>query len=217
MTRILIVRHGQTNYNVLGRYQGQLDTPLNETGINQSNALKERILKSKLHIDEIWSSDLQRVRNTVTPIAETLSLPLHLHAGLREVNVGDFTDKPTTLVKEIYKEHLEEMNKNWKDAAYPNGESNADVRERIHKTVCEIAEKNDGKTVLIASHGGTMHCLVSETFYRLGKIPPEFGIPNCSIFTFEYESGNITLKTMENADGEEIQITYNDKKDVTVL
>lgn len=217
MTRIFMVRHGQTSYNAHHLYQGQLDTPLNETGIEQANALKERILKSKLHIDEIWSSDLQRARNTIAPIAEVLSLPLHLHAGLREVHVGDFTDKSNSLVKEIYKEKLEEMEKNWKESAYPNGESNAEVSKRIYKTVCEIAEKNDGKTLLIASHGGAMHCLVSEIFERLGMKLPEFSIPNCSIFTFEYENGTIVLKSMENAKGEEISVTYNDKKDVAVL
>ena len=176
MTRILIVRHGQTNYNVYRYYQGQLDTPLNEIGVNQAQELKERILKKEIHIDEIWSSDLQRARATVSPIANALSLPLHLHAGLREVHVGDFTDKPHALVKEKYKEQLEEMANNWNDAIYPNGESNAGVRKRIHKTVCEIAEKNDGKTLLIASHGGAMHCLITEIFDRLGMKTPQFNI-----------------------------------------
>ena len=85
------------------------------------------------------------------------------------------------------------MGKNWHDATYPNGESNAGVCKRIHKTVCEIAEKNDGKTLLIASHGGAMHCLVTEIFDRLCMETPQFSIPNCSIFTFEYENGNIAL------------------------
>lgn len=213
-----MVRHGQTNYNIYKYYQGQLDTPLNETGIEQANALKERILKSNIHIDEIWSSDLQRTRATVTPIAEALSLTLHLHAGLREVHVGDFTDKPNALVKEIYKEKLEEMGKNWHDATYPNGESNAGVCKRIHKTVCEIAEKNDGKTLLIASHGGAMHCLVTEIFDRLCMEAPQFSISNCSIFTFEYENGNIALISMETAEGEEIKFTdTQNKKDINVL
>ena len=213
-----MVRHGQTSYNARHLYQGQLDTPLNETGIEQANALKERILKSKLHIDEIWSSDLQRARNTIAPIAEVLSLPLHLHAGLREVHVGDFTDKSNSLVKEIYKEKLEEMEKNWKESAYPNGESNAGVCKRIYKTVCEIAEKNDGKTLLIASHGGAMHCLITEIFDRLCMETPRFSIPNCSILTFEYENGNIALISMETAEGEEIKLTdTQNKKDITVL
>ncbi len=210
-----MVRHGQTNYNAYGYYQGQLDTPLNETGIKQANALKERILKSKLHIDEIWSSDLQRTRATVAPIAEALSLPLHLHAGLREVHVGKFTDKPHTLVREIYAKELEDVAKY---GIYPDGESNMGVRKRAYKTVCEIANKNDGKTVLVASHGGTIHRLITEIFDRLGIEVPQFSIPNCSILTFEYENGNIALISMETAEGEEIKFTdTQNKKDITVL
>lgn len=215
MTRILIVRHGQTNYNVLGRYQGQLDTPLNEAGINQANEFKERILKNNIHIDEIWSSDLQRTRSTVAPIAEALSLPLHLHAGLREVHVGKFTDKPHALVREIYAKELEDVAKY---GIYPDGESNMDVRKRAYKTVCEIAEQNDGKTLLLASHGGTIHLLVAEIFDRLGMKVPQISIPNCAIFTFKYENGNIALISMETADGEEIQFAdTQDKKDIAVL
>lgn len=217
MTRIFIVRHGETHYNVEGRYQGQLDTPLNENGISQAKVLKERILKSNIHIDEVWSSDLQRTRATVGPIAEALSVPHHLHAGLREIHVGIFTDKLKSLVKQIYKEKFDEIVQKGNDAVYPGGESLAQVRKRAYAAVCEIAEKNDGKTLLLGSHGGAMHCLVSEIFERLGMKLPEFSIPNCSIFTFEYENGTIVLKSMENAKGEEISVTYNDKKDVAVL
>lgn len=217
MTRIFIVRHGETHYNVERRYQGQLDTPLNENGISQAKVLKERILKSNIHIDEVWSSDLQRTRATVGPIAEALSVPHHLHAGLREIHVGIFTDKPNKLVDEIYKEEIETIAKNGRYAVYPEGEGFEQVRKRMYSTVCEIGEKNDGKTLLLGSHGGAMHCLVSEIFERLGMKLPEFSIPNCSIFTFEYENGTIVLKSMENAKGEEISVTYNDKKDVAVL
>lgn len=210
MTRIFIVRHGQTNYNVIERYQGQLDTPLNEVGVEQAAQFKERILKSKLHIDEIWSSDLQRARATVTPIAKALSIPMRLHAGLREVDVGYFTDKSRELVKRIYEKELEALKEDRLNSAYPGGESIMEVRKRAYATVCEIADKNDGKTLLLASHGGTINLLIVETFSRLGLECPNIIIPNCSIFTFEYENGRLTLKAMETVDGE--RISFSDKK-----
>lgn len=215
MTRILIVRHGQTNYNLLGRYQGQLDTPLNDMGIKQANDFKERILKSNIHIDEIWSSDLQRTRATVSPIAEALCLPMHLHAGLREVHVGKFTDKSQSFVKETYPKELENVARY---GIYPDGETNMDVRKRAYKTVCEIAKKNDGKTILVASHGGTIHRLIAEIFSILGMSCPQIEIPNCAIFTFEYDNDTLALISMETAEGEEIHFTKTkDKKDIAVL
>ena len=93
MTRVILIRHGQTNYNLWTTYQGQLDVALNETGIAQAKILKDYVLANELPIDEIWSSDLQRTRATVAPIAEELGLPMHLSAGLREIHTGDFTDK----------------------------------------------------------------------------------------------------------------------------
>lgn len=208
MTRFFIVRHGQTNYNVLGYYQGQLDTPLNEVGVKQAQEFKERFLKSGIHIDEIWSSDLQRARYTILPIAEALGLPIHLHAGLREVHVGDFTDKSHILVRQLYPHELAQFVEKGNEAAYPNGESRAEVRARIYKALCDIAEKNEGKTVLAASHGGTIHSLVEEISLRLGIEKPSVTVPNCALFLFEYENGKIILQSMKDENGEEI--SYSD-------
>ncbi len=199
-----MVRHGQTNYNVYGIYQGQLDTPLNEVGVAQANALKKRFLKSEIHIDGIWSSDLQRARATVAPIAAELSLPIHLHAGLREIHVGDFTDKPHKLVESLYSNKLETFKANFPNSTYPNGENIVEARVRIHKTVCEIAEKNDGKTILAASHGGAIHSLIAEIYRRADLIAPNVSISNCSLLLFEYENDNITLRSIEDENGKKI-------------
>ena len=166
MTRLILVRHGQTNYNLWKRFQGQLDVMLNETGIAQASVLKDYVLANELPLDEIWASDLQRTRATVGPIADALGLPLHLHAGLREINTGDFTDKTHDDVDRLYPEYRKRFTNGYPDPCYPNGESISQLNKRIYETVCDIAKNADGKTVLIASHGGSINAFMRESFIR---------------------------------------------------
>ena len=194
MTRLILVRHGQTNYNLLKIYQGQLDIALNETGRAQAMALKDYVLANELPIDEIWSSDMQRTRATVAPIAKALGLPIHLHAGLREIHTGDFSDKTKETVEKLYPEILDNFSNGHPDPFFPNGESYSQLKERIYSTISDIAKNADGKTVLIASHGGSINKFMKRTFEKRGlPVPTDTPTENCSLSYFEYDNEEMVM------------------------
>ncbi|MBN1218692.1 MAG: histidine phosphatase family protein [Anaerolineae bacterium] len=88
MTTIYMVRHGQTPWNVGGRYQGQLDPPLTEKGRQQARTTATRL--ASLGFDAIYSSDLARARQTAEALADVTGLPIHLDPRLREIHQGEW-------------------------------------------------------------------------------------------------------------------------------
>lgn len=98
-TQILFIRHGETDWNRIKRIQGHIDIPLATTGLEQAQRLARRIAneaKQGARLDAIYSSDLQRARQTAQPIAEMLGLPLQLREGLRERSYGAFEGMTAT-------------------------------------------------------------------------------------------------------------------------
>lgn len=152
-TTLIITRHGQTIWNVQKKLQGQTDIPLNETGIAQARELAN-LLKQHA-IDQIYTSILTRAIDTGKIVADTLGLSLTQHSGLNERNYGEYegksweqTDKD--LAKEGGLRHITPK----------GGESAEAVKNRVVKTIFEIAKKHRGQTILIVTHGGVIHTLV---------------------------------------------------------
>ena len=135
------IRHGQTDWNVEGRFQGSMDIPLNETGIAQAHAAKP--LLSGLPIAHIYSSTLQRARDTADIVNEELNLPITGMDGLQEVNFGVLEGQLSP--KTGYSE-------NWKNGITPEkAETYIDFTARVFATINAILE-NEG-TPLIVAHG----------------------------------------------------------------
>ena len=101
--RFILVRHGETPWNVTGQYQGQADIPLSERGRAQAAALGKRF--ESIHVDEIFSSPLQRAYDTARPISEATGRPIHVVDGLKELDFGqwDKRRKCRALRRGVYK------------------------------------------------------------------------------------------------------------------
>ena len=168
---ILLVRHGQTEWNVQGRYQGQMDSPLTELGRQEARALGERLRKSGDRIDSIWSSDLPRARNTAQEVAVALrkahggqpglAYTVNEDARLRERSFGILEGLTR---EECRKKHPNEMRKFSSDGNYAisgGGESRATLVARTEAALIHIAEQNRGKTCVVVTHGA-----VVSTFLR---------------------------------------------------
>ncbi|AWB84502.1 histidine phosphatase family protein [Corynebacterium liangguodongii] len=162
MRRLILLRHGQTDYNATRRLQGQLDTTLSDVGVAQARAAAERA--KGLGVIRIVSSDLVRARRTAEIVAEALGLGVSLDARLRETHLGDWQGKTHAEV-DSWREGIRDYWRNNPGWAPPSGESRLDVARRARPVVDELMdaeEKWDGAAVLLVAHGGTISALTSN-------------------------------------------------------
>lgn len=154
MTRLIFVRHGQTIWNDLGKYQGHTDIPLNTVGISQAQKTAQRLAREDIHA--IYSSDLMRAQQTAEIIGARHNLAINYFPDLREINFGQWEGK---IYQEIVKEYPQLL-KQWiedpEKLKIPEGETFGELRERAFKAINSILENHDQETVLIVTHGGTI-------------------------------------------------------------
>jgi broad specificity phosphatase PhoE len=160
MTVFWLVRHGQTDWNLTGRWQGQSPNapPLNETGRAQALAILD--LLPRADFAAIYSSDLLRARQTAELIAAPLNLTIMLDPRLREMNLGAWEGMLSDDIKEQYPRELEERKQNPFDAHAPLGESPREVAERVISAMDEIAGKHPNNTIIIVSHGVALAVMI---------------------------------------------------------
>jgi broad specificity phosphatase PhoE len=194
---IYLLRHGQTNLNRDGKYQGAVDKDLNDFGIKQAELLGKRI--QKYNIDIIYSSDLKRVVQTSKIINSYINAEVIIKEELREINMGEWD---TLTVQERYsnnEEYANEWHKHLTDLPYPGGECGGDVCKRAMK-VLEDIKKQRYDNVAVVTSGGTIAILLCEI---LGlEQHKRFGldIDNCSISIINYDIPNdkLTIKCIND-------------------
>jgi probable phosphoglycerate mutase len=161
-TRILAIRHGETAWNVDTRIQGHLDIPLNDTGRWQAQRLA-RALAARDDIHAVYSSDLQRAHETASAIAAATGAPLATHRGLRERGFGLFEGKTYVEIEQTWPEESEHWRRRTPHWTPPQGgESLLQVRERITRTLHELASRHAGEQIVLVAHGGVL-----DQLYRL--------------------------------------------------
>lgn len=151
MTDLILIRHGETDWNIEGRYQGQSDIPLNQNGIQQARDLAR--LLDHFQFDAIFSSDLSRAQQTAEILSKTNDAPLHLDPRLREINQGEWEGMLFSDIRSLYAKSLEERLRNPLDVAPPGGETVGQVRQRVLDAIHEIVNQFPAGVVAIVSHG----------------------------------------------------------------
>jgi probable phosphoglycerate mutase len=192
-TQVIIVRHGQTQWNIRKIRQGHLDSELTERGVAQARALGQRLARE--NFTAIYSSDLGRAIQTARMITVITGHPIVTDSRLRERNLGIFQGLSGD---EIQRNHPEEYRLHHTlgpDYVIPGGES---VRQQVARNVScidEIALKHPGEKVVVVTHGG----VVSGVFRHVLNIPLEaprrFEFVNAGLNVFAYEEGNWILRT----------------------
>ncbi len=157
-TELWLVRHGQTDWNLQGRYQGNTDLALNETGLAQAVALAEVIEGER--IQAIYSSDLQRAFVTAQAVAKKFHLPIHPEPRLREVRLGEWEGMLFPDIKAQYAENWAEREADPLYARPIGGESVYDVAQRAWPAVDEIAARHHPGPVLVVAHGLVLATLI---------------------------------------------------------
>ena len=158
MVKFIIVRHGQSKANETGYLYGSFETPLSDLGRRQADAVCRHILGA-YKVDAVYSSPLSRAYDTVKGVAEALDLPIIVENDLREVNVGKWEGLPYSIIKRDYEEWYRAWATDTGVTTPPDGESMAQVQERIIPKLKEIAEKEDGKTVVIGIHAAAIRAI----------------------------------------------------------
>ena len=190
MTRLILVRHGQSEANLQNFSAGQTDIPLTELGRRQAQKAADYLV-ANWKIDRIYASDLSRAIHTAQPIADRLGLTIHTDRRLREIDTGDWAGLPSSVRDERYGELVRLSREDFSHMRYPNGESVTETYRRMVECITEIVEQNDGKSVMIASHGGALRAF---TAYVLGFAEDEVGKSpsigeNASIQIYDWNDG----------------------------
>ena len=159
-TRIVAIRHGETAWNVDTRIQGHLDIPLNDTGLWQADQVARALADEP--IAAIYTSDLQRAHATAQAVARTTGAPLTTHAGLRERSFGHFQGRTFAEIEAELPEDAYRWRKRDPHYAPEGGESLVTLRERIERTVAQLAQQHLGEQVVMVAHGGVL-----DVLYRL--------------------------------------------------
>ena len=192
MTRIIVVRHGQSKANLNKVGAGQSNTPLTELGRLQATAVAEYLLPRE-NITALYSSDLDRAYETALPTAEALGLSVVKDKRLREIDTGLFTGRSLDRREEEFPKEIKAIRENPSLAKYPQGEYLPDVYDRMKECICEIAERHSGETVLIASHAGALKTFLAFGlgFSRLESAKAPI-IANTAISIFEWDGHKMT-------------------------
>lgn len=177
--RLILIRHGQTDYNATRRMQGQLDTHLSDLGREQAARAGQALAGEP--ITRIISSDLTRAHDTALIIAEQLGLDVHRDERLRETHLGEWQSRTSAEVDE----ELPGARAAWRhDATWapPGGESRVQVADRARPVIEELMrdyDEWDSHAVLIVAHGGTISALTSSLLgLEVGMYPILSGLKN---------------------------------------
>jgi broad specificity phosphatase PhoE len=179
MTDLCMVRHGQTNWNLEGRYQGQSEVDLNEVGIAQAHTLADKL--NNHSFDAVYSSDLQRSLKTAQIIADRHNLSVFIDKRLREINQGEWEGMLVKTIQDRYEQLWVKRINEPADVRPPGGETVAEVAQRVYAALDDIALSYPKGRVLVVSHGlaiATVICKIENQQVGLAyRNIPENAVP----------------------------------------
>lgn len=165
MATLVLVRHGESQWNLENRFTGWVDVPLSEKGAQEAKSAGDKLKKENIRFDRAYTSDLQRAQKTLGLILEALGqadIPLEKDAALNERHYGDLQGLNKA---ETAKKFGDEQVKIWRrsyDIAPPNGESLKDTAARTlpYFESKIIADLKKGENVIVAAHGNSLRSIV---------------------------------------------------------
>jgi len=175
-TDLILIRHGETDWNRELRFQGHIDVPLNDTGHEQARRLGLRMAGEA--VDVLFCSDLLRTQQTAAPAAQQLSLTPITQAALREQNFGVVEGMRAEEIQALHPRAWEDWLEFHEDKGMPQGESTRQFHTRILEELGRIATAQAGRKVMVVTHGGALD-MVWRTVHGLGLHGPRRSdIPN---------------------------------------
>lgn len=202
--QLILIRHGQTEDNLIGRFQGQIDSPLNEDGERQAQAVAQALFGARL--TAIYSSDLSRAYDTARAIADYHSMEVVAQPDLREAHLGAMQGQLRADVGELFGDDASVYRRMDVHSAPPGGESPMDLRrrcQRFWRGLQKDARSLPPGDVVIVAHGGTLRALLAVVL----------GFPVTGGWAFEFDNCSLTTVRLSES-GRPVLVSYNDSSHV---
>ncbi len=188
-----VVRHCEAQGNLSHRFQGKINHDITDMGAMQLELLAKRF--DAIHIDAAYASPLIRAHKTAAVVAERKGLSVTDVKGLMELNVGALEN----VLYEDFKTAYADLYDKWVNAPHefcaPNGEKMVELYERIWQAVEDIAKENEGKTVLVASHGCAIRNLLARVLNDDIKTLKDIKIPfNTGVTKLIFDGGRVEVE-----------------------
>ena len=195
-TRVLFIRHGETDWNRIKRIQGHIDIPLSTSGIEQAHKLAERLAgeaKQGARLDAIYSSDLTRAQQTAQPIADVLGMSLQLREGLRERSYGAFQGHDSDEISVRFPDEYAHWQTRDPGFAPPDGESSRAFYHRVLHTIEPIVAAHPDGRIACVAHGGVLDCVYRFANNLPLDAPRSYALLNTSLNLVDFDIGVATV------------------------
>ncbi len=192
MLRLIIIRHAESEWNTVGRYQGLLDPELTERGREQAELLGREL--KKLGLDVLYTSPLKRTFETAKIVGKHLGIEPVPDDRIKEIDHGRWSGLLVEEVKERFPEEFETWIRNPEKASFEGGESLREVMERVSDFLREVREKHEGKRVGIVSHTVPIRCMLCSLLGIGLSHFWIFGCDNASYSVVDLEGERAVLK-----------------------
>jgi len=196
-TLIILVRHGQTEWNRVERFRGQADVPLNEAGLAQAAATGRRVA-AEWSPSAVYCSPLSRARQTAEAIARQFNLPVQSVPELIDIDYGKWQGLTPDEARQRWPRQIENWYLHPERVRIPGGESLTALRQRLLQAVQSLIDRHPGQTIVIVGH------TVSNRVLLMGM----FGLSNRYFWRIRQDT--CALNLIEAAPGEFTLISWND-------
>ncbi len=192
-TRLLMIRHGQSEANNASAFAGHKDFPLTQTGMEQAECTAEYIYRH-YPVDQVYASDLQRAYATGEAVAEKCGLFVQVDAGLREIFAGNWEGNTFDCLERDFADSYGVWLRDIGNAQTDGGESVAELQKRVVDTVNKITRRHPGQTVVLATHATPVRALQchceGKTLDEMKTVP---WVGNASVAVLECRDGKLSL------------------------
>lgn len=190
-TRILLIRHGETDWNLGMRIQGETDIPLNARGRAQAQRVAQALAEEELH--HVVTSDLSRAHATGAPLAQATGAALRQDAGLRERAFGIFEGLSFEEIEQRHPEGAERWRRRDPDFGPEGGETLQAFYERSVAAAERLSAAHAGQSIALVAHGGVLDCLYRAATRLPLQAPRTWQVPNASINRLLWSPEGFTL------------------------
>jgi len=197
MTLILLIRHGETEWNRVERFRGRADVPLNATGLAQAEATGKHVAACWQPV-AVYASPLSRAVQTAQAVAQHFHLPVQPHPGLLDIDYGEWQGLSPDEARERWPEQIENWYHHPERAIIPSGETLAELRTRAMRTVNELAQHHPSQAIVLVGHTVINRIILlgvlglgNERFWRIKQ-------DTCAINLFQVEENDFTLVSLND-------------------